>query len=87
MPKSNRFDKRYKKRQFGKSLLDDNPTLTLHRYWTPKPYLQPVQDVLTAYHSGISFNKAVDQVAALDPNHINRNKLAEHTLKTIANDY
>lgn len=84
MPK---YKNRYKTQSFGKSVFDDNPTLILHRYWIPKSYMQAVSDVLTAFHSGIPFNRAVDQVAALDTNHINRDKLAEHTLKTIANQY
>ena len=89
MPKPRHYNRKnyYKKESFGKSALDDNPTLTLNHYWTPKTYRDAVSDVITAYKNGIPFNRAVDQVAALDPNHINRNKLAEHTLKTIANDY
>lgn len=78
---------RYKTESFGKSVLDDNPTLTLNHYWTPKVYRNAVNDVINAYKNGVPFNKAVDMAAALDPNHISRNKLAEHTLKTIANDY
>lgn len=80
-------DRRYRTETFGKSLFDDNPTLTLNHYWTPKIYQQAVTDVIAAYRHGIPFNKAVDQVYALDPKHLNRNKLAEHTLKTIANDF
>lgn len=63
------------------------PTITVNRYWIPNAYLDAVADVIKAFKHGISFNRAVDQVAALDPKHINRNKLAEHTLKYIANDY
>lgn len=77
----------YKQDSFGKSIFDGNPTLIIHRYIPPKTYRDAINDVLTAYHSGISFNKAVDQVAALNPKSINRNKLHEHALKTIANDY
>ncbi len=36
--------------------------------------------------SGTPFNRAVDQVIAFYPD-LNRNKLAEHTLKWIANQY
>lgn len=78
---------KYRTETYGKSVFDDSPTLIVNRYWTPKPYRIPVNDVITAFKSGVSFNRAVDQVAALDPIHINRNKLAEHALKTIANDY
>lgn len=63
------------------------PTITVNRYWIPNVYVEPVKDVINAFKHDIPFNKAVDQVAALDPYHINRNKLAEHTLKFIANDY
>ena len=82
-----RQNNRYRKQKIGKSVFDGSPTLTLNHYWLPKTYRDAVSDVITAYKNGIPFNRAVDQVAALDPNHINRNKLAEHTLKTIANDY
>ena len=85
--RNTRYKNRYKKEVIGKSIFDDNPTLTLNHYWTPKAYLNPVNDVLTAYRQGIPFNRAVDQVFALNPNGINRNKLAEHALKTIANNY
>lgn len=77
----------YRQRKYGKSLLDGNPTLILNRYWVPKQYRQPVAGVLSAFRSGTSFNKSVDQVAVVYGDAINRNKLAEHTLKTIANDY
>ena len=43
--------------------------------------------VVNAIENGIPFNRAVDQVAALYPKTINRNKLAEHTLRYIANEY
>lgn len=79
--------KQYKPKAFGKSVFDDKPTLIVNRYWLPKPYIDPVHDVITAYKHDIPFNKAVDQVAALYPNTVQRNKLAEHTLKYIANEY
>lgn len=85
--RNTRYKNRYKKETVGKSIFDDNPTLILNRYWTPKTYASAVEDVLNAYKQGIPFNRAVDQVATLDPHHLNRNKLAEHALKTIANDY
>lgn len=78
---------RYRQQTFGKSIFDDNPTLILNRYWLPKTYIDPVHKVITAYKQDIPFNTAVDQVAALYPNTINRNKLAEHTLKFIANEH
>lgn len=87
MSQNKQHSKNYTTKRFGKSLFDGNPTLTVNCYRTPKPYAQAVTDVLTAFHAGIPFNRAVDQVTALDPHHINRNKLAEHALKTIANDY
>lgn len=85
--RNNRVHNYYRKEVHGKSVFDDNPTLIINRYRTPNGYYQAVNDVLTAFHSGIPFNRAVDQVYSLDSTHLNRNKLAEHTLKTIANDY
>lgn len=89
MSKAGKYKKHrnYKKEAFGKSIFDGNPTLIVNRYLVPRSYRDAVSNVLTAFRSGISFNKAVDQVAALDFEHINRDKLAEHALKTIANDY
>lgn len=83
----NRYHNPYTKQVVSKSAFDDNPTLIINHYRTPHAYARAVSDVLTAFRSGIPFNRAVDQVSALDPHHLNRNKLAEHTLKTIANDY
>ncbi len=80
-------NRKYKPRVIGKSIFDGSPTLIINEYHTPNGYHRAVTDVLTAYRSGIPFNRAIDQVYALDPNHLNRNKLAEHALKTIANDY
>lgn len=87
MSPSRQHQNRYTKQTYGKSLFDDNPTLVLSRYWTPKTYSDAVADVIKAYKSGIPFNRAVDQVYTLNSHHLNRNKLAEHTLKSIANDY
>ena len=78
---------KYKPKSFGKSVFDGNPTLIINRYWLPKPYIDPVNDVITAFNHDIPFNRAVDQVAALYPHTVNRDKLAEHTLKFIANQY
>ena len=77
--------KRYSKQTFGKSVFDGKPTLITYRYRVPKPYQEAVSNVISAFRNGTSFNTACDQVAASDPDHINRNKLAEHTLKFIAN--
>lgn len=79
--------KRYKQKVVGRSVFDDNPTLIVNTYRVPNAYREAVADVITAFRHGIPFNKAVDQAATIDPDHINRNKLAEHTLRTIANDY
>lgn len=84
---NNKRNPKYKQRHFGKSIFDGNPTLTLNRYWIPQQYLDPVHHVITAYKSGTPFNKAIDQVATIYSDTVNRNKLAEHTLKTIANDH
>lgn len=85
--KQQKTHKRYNKKVISKSMFDGNPTLIINTYRTPSAYRKAVVDVITAYKHGIPFNRAVDQVYALDPNHINRNKLAEHTLKYIANEY
>lgn len=89
MPKSKKnyrkSDRNYRKQSFGKSVLDDSPTLIIHRYYVPHSYSDAVNMVFTALKEGVGFNKACDQVAALYPHTINRNKLAEHTLKFIAN--
>lgn len=84
---SNRKPRHYKKEVVSKSIFDDNPTLITYQYLVPKPYVSAVQNVIETYKSGTPFNKAVDQVSLLYSNTINRNKLAEHTLKYIANDY
>lgn len=67
------------------STIDFN-TLTTFEYLPPKPYVEPVKAVISLFRSGIPFNKACDQVVLFYPQKINRNKLALHTLKTIAND-
>lgn len=78
---------KYKPKVKAKSVFDGNPTLVVNRYWLPKPYIDPVHDVMTAVKNDIPFNKAVDQVAALYFDTISRDKLAEHTLKWLANQY
>lgn len=78
---------RYKPKKYGKSVFDGKPTLVVNRYWLPKPYMNPVHDVMTAVKADMPFNRAVDQVAALYPDTVNRDKLAEHTLKWLANQY
>lgn len=87
MSTSKQQHKRYYRETHGRSVFDGNPTLVLNRYRTPRAYADAVSQVLAAFHSGTPFNRAVDQISALDPAHLNRNKLAEYTLKTIANDY
>ena len=77
--------KRYSKQTFGKSVFDGKPTLITYRYKVPKTYQAAVNDVISALKQDVGFNDACDQVATADPEHINRNKLAEHTLKYIAN--
>lgn len=79
-------DNRYRTQKMGKSVFDGNPTLTLAHYWLPKQYAEPVHNVFTAMMSGTPFNRAVDQMALLYPE-VNRNRLAEHTLKWIANQH
>lgn len=70
-----------------RSYFDKYPTLTLNRYWIPTAYLDAVVLVIQLYRdSKFSFNRSVDQASAVYPK-LNRNKIAEHTLKTIANDY
>lgn len=78
-PKSVRVDSNH-------SFFEKYPTLTFNRYWIPKAYLDAVMLTIQLYHSGYSFNKSADQASAVYPN-LNRNKLVEHTLKYIANDY
>ena len=82
-----RRNKNYRQIYYGKSIIDNSPTLIINHYHVPNAYFDAVKDVITAFKNGIPFNRAVDQVSALNPNTINRNKLAEHTLKFIANDY
>ena len=83
-PKKHRH---YRKTTRTKSIFDGSPTLIVNDYLVPTPYIKPVSNVIELRMTkGIPFNRAVDQVAYIYPN-INRNKLAEHTLKTIANEY
>lgn len=66
------------------------PTITVNKYWIPNAYLDDVKLVVQLFRSGYSFNRSIDQAFAAHPpnkQQINRNKLAEHALKYIANDY
>ena len=85
-PNRRKHYKHYTRKTFGKSVFDDSPTLIIYEYRPPNTYKEAVQDVITAFKSNVPFNQAVDQVAALYQDSINRDKLAEHTLKYIAND-
>lgn len=91
MPKSNshqrRSHRKYKAKAVQKSIFDDSPTLIVNDYLVPNAYKDAVTDVITAYRQGVSFNRAVDQVHTLYAGRVNRNKLAEYTLRSIANDY
>lgn len=69
-----------------KSYFEKYPTITLNRYWVPKAYLDAVTLTIQLYRDGVSFNRSVDQAHAIYPA-LKRNKVAEHALKTIANDY
>ena len=82
-----RQNAKYKPKVKAKSVFDGSPTLLVNEYWMPKPYVQPVREVIADFKSGIPFNRAVDQVAAVYKDSVNRDKLAEHALKTIANEY
>lgn len=91
MPNKKANKHRYQKKTIRldseKSYFDKYPTLTLNRYWIPKAYLDAVNLTLQLhYESRFSFNRSVDQAHAAYPK-LNRNKIAEHTLKYIANDY
>ena len=66
--------------------VDINTLVTTHEHRISKNYVAAVDLVIKVYRSGISFNKAVDQVAA-SYKYLNRNTLAKHALGYIANDY
>ena len=66
--------------------VDFHTLVTTNDCHIPRQYKVAVQSVIVVYRSGISFNKSVDQVAASYKS-LNRNTLAKHTLKFIANDY
>lgn len=85
---SNNKSHRYKKQQvpYDPSYFGKYPSITINKYWIPKSYLDAVHLSVDLFRSGISFNKSLDQAHAVYPQ-TNRNKLAEHTLKYIANDY
>lgn len=86
-PNQRRSYRKYKARTVRKSIFDDSPTLIVNDYLVPNAYRDAVTDVITAYRQGISFNRSVDQVHMLYAGKVNRNKLAEYTLRSIANDY
>ena len=86
-PNQRRSYRKYKAKTVRKSIFDDSPTLIVNDYLVPNAYRDAVTDVITAYRQGISFNRSVDQVHTLYAGKVNRNKLAEYTLRTIANDY
>lgn len=67
--------------------IDLNHIVTTNEYHVPKDYRRAVEKVLDTFrHSDLSFNKAVDQVAASYKS-LNRNTLAKHALKYLANEY
>lgn len=90
MPRKNdkhRYRKKTVRLDSEKSFFDKYPTLVVNRYWIPNAYLDAVNLTLQLhYESRFSFNRSVDQASAVYPN-LNRNKIAEHALKWIANDY
>lgn len=77
---------KYKKNVRQRSPFDNSPTLITNDYQPPTRYKDAVTLTLKLFRAGTPFNQAVDQAHSAFP-HTNRNKLAEHTLKTIANDY
>lgn len=90
MPKAKSVPSRnhkYTPKVIARSMFDDDPILTTHHFRVPNTYTRAVTDVIRAYKAGIPFNRAVDQVFTLDPSHMNRNRLAEYVLRTIANEY
>lgn len=66
--------------------IDINTLVTTNEYHVPDKYKTAVAKVIQAYVSGLSFNRAVDKIAE-EYKSLNRNTLAKHTLKYIANDY
>lgn len=82
---------RYKKKTVrvdsDHSFFDKYPTIIANRYWIPNAYLDAVNLTIQLFQdSKFSFNRSVDQAAAVYPS-LNRNKIMEHTLKFLANDY
>lgn len=65
--------------------IDINTLVTTNEYHVPEKYKTAVSKVIQAYFSGLPFNKAVDKIAD-EYKSLNRNTLAKHTLKHIAND-
>lgn len=67
--------------------IDMNTIITVNEYHVPNNYKAAVESVLDTFrHSDLSFNQAVDQVAASRKS-LNRNTLAKHALKYLANEY
>lgn len=66
--------------------IDINTLVTTNEYNVPDKYKTAVTKVIQAYVSGLPFNRAIDKIAE-DYKSLNRNTLAKHTLKYIANDY
>lgn len=66
--------------------IDINTLVTTNEYHVPDKYKTAVAKVIQTYFSGLPFNRAVDKVAG-EYKSLNRNTLAKHTLKYIANDY
>jgi hypothetical protein len=66
--------------------IDINTLVTTNEYNIPNKYKTAVAKVIQAYVSGLPFNRAVDRIAQ-EYKSLNRNTLAKHTLRHIANDY
>ena len=66
--------------------IDINTLVTTNEYNIPDKYKTAVNKVIQAYVSGLPFNRAIDKIAE-EYKSLNRNTLAKHTLKYIANDY
>lgn len=85
-PKTNKKPNKKSNRKKHGGFFEKYPNVSVYRYWIPKQYKPAVDLIIEILQPTTSFNKAVDQAADTFPN-LDRNKLAEHTLKYIANDY
>ena len=65
--------------------IDFNTIVTVNEYHVPSKYQAAVEKTLQAFRNGLPFNQAVDQTVASYKS-LNRNTLAKHTLKYIANE-